>query len=153
MTKTDAAWVAGFLDGNGFQLARDSHAKRKTKYRTFKLIISTVDISVAECLEKLAKLTGGSVTYSGFARSFGERFEYESRPAQYLDGKPKRKFAFCLSCGKLQDIYPSIEPFISTMTAEKLLPAIKYDLKGAIEQRAKLGALASGGRNQHSAAV
>lgn len=132
MTKTNSAWVAGFIEGRGMFLGRDRRKNRKRELGAFFMLSETSREEVFVMFKKFARITGATTGVSGMGRSFAEKTEIENRPAVFTDGERERFFVR-LTCAKAKRVLKQIKPFLLPTTYKRFAPILSYELTSLSE--------------------
>lgn len=126
MKQTDYAWVAGFLDGEGyFQSTKTYYVKRKDgkglrikSYSYFKINASQSDPRV---LRKLKRIIGGTIT----------------GPYHHKNSNQSPYFNFCL-CSKAEQVFKKIYPYLGTVKRKQGVLAIARTAQENLKLRGRV---------------
>ena len=111
ITETDAAYYAGFFDGEGHIYINKSSTLRKDRGRTNYQIVTGVTQKNTDILKELKDLFGGHIQRMGYKTQFGY-----SAPQWGVSGKKARYF--------LQTILPYVK-----LKKAQIILGIYFDLK------------------------
>src|SRR5437016_6966245 len=122
-TNEKLAWMAGYLEGRGFQLRND---KNNTKWSDhWVLMMNSGRAERLEAFQQFAKFTNGKIYIHGNGNGWGERFSFNNRPAVFMDGN-NLSWKFYLSGTKAQALLKQLYPYFGQFTRAKVKPLLEY---------------------------